>query len=468
MALLSLGRGRVDQDWLDWCADMGADRVADYELFESYYRGEQRTLLRDRAKKYLERSGRSWCENFTDVVCDVVSDRLRLEGFVTSAAVIDEETGGNVDPLADVLADWMVRCRIDGKQQRAHSGVVRLGDYMLIVDWDELAGLPVFSCNHPSGIKVVYSDELPDTVELAAKKWNTTMVGPRGTTMQRLNVYYPDRVEKFVRDGEGEGGWSVWPDESGWRVPWLDASGQPLGVPVFHFRNRPLDDTYGRSRLADVLPFQDELNKAVLDLNELCDNHGLPQRWATGISGTVTFKSSAGNVWQTGNADAKYGQFEVADTAPLLNAIEGLLSRLARKTRTPMHLLTGGTPPSGESLKTAEAGLLAVVADLHTGLGNTWEDAFSFAVRLADAHNQLPVALPDDWRCEAQWQNPETRSVQQDLAAAEAKQRLGVSKATLLRELGYEPDIEQERRRQEQEQAAETLGRALGDSGFGD
>ena len=464
MALRDLLRtDRPNQDFLKQCSDLGTDRLDGYELYERYYGGDHRTKLRDRMRTFLELSGKPFAENFCDVTVDVVTERLKVIGFQSSLAGPDEN-GDMQDPVGEVLEEWMQRVRLDAIQQRVHSGAVRLGDYFVIVEWDYDHGIPRFSCNHPCRVKVEYSDEYDGQAELAVKVWSTKQSGPGnpdGRLIQRMNLYYPDRVEKYFRVGT-DGEWARWTDEDGaWRMPWVDKAGLPLGVPVFHWRYKPLDSTYGVSRLSDVLPFQDEINKTVLDLNELCDNHGLPQRWTTGVSGNVEFKSNAGNVWTASSELAKFGQFDVAPTGELLNAIEGLLSRLARKTRTPMHLLTGGTPPSGESLKTSESGLIAVAQAAQTGFGNAWEDAFTLALKLAQDEGALGFEIPDDFTLETQWENPETRSDKEDLETALLKQRLGISTHTLIGELGYDPERESERKQAEDEVAAELAAKSF-------
>jgi hypothetical protein len=74
------------------------------------------------------------------------------------------------------------------------------------------------------------------------------------------------------------------------------------------------------------------------------------------------------------------------------------------------------------------------------------------------------VSIPDDLTIEAQWANPETRSDEADLSAALLKKNLGVSKATLLQELGYDPEREAELRKGEAEEEAAAMAKVL-DSG---
>lgn len=448
------------QEWLDGAADMGGDRCHDYRLYHDFYTGNKGAELRDRARQYLELNGVPFTENFCDVVVDTMAERLRVIGF-----------SGPADTAAGEAEEWWRLNRMDGVQQVVHAGCLIRGDEFVIVDWDDVRGAPRFTRQQPHHVKIVYDDDQPDRIMYATKVWNTRRVGqlnPKGRAIRRLNVYWPDRVEKWYRPDSGgdAGAWERWQDDDdlGWPVWWTitgDEMGDPLGVPVVHFRHRPDGTGQGRSRIRQVIPFQAELNKYLADLSDLVDNHALPQDWVKGVAGdNVTFKRVPGNMWQATSADAEFGRLEASPADNLLAVIEGVLSRMARKTRTPMHLLTGGTPPSGESLKTAESGLIASVEAAQVGLGNSWEDMIGLGFRLASVFADIPM-LPEDVLIETQWANPATRSDKDELETATLKKQLGVSKRTLLQELGYDPEAEEELRRAENDEAQAAMAGLL-------
>ena len=463
------------QDWLDDAADMGDARLDLYLTFDRYYDGDYKVKLRDRTRRFLDEAKVGFKENFSDVVVDVLAERLKVVGFSASNAEEDETTGEIKDPIGGLLEEWWQACRWDGLQGTAHVEALKLGDGALAVDWNEEKGKPEICFNHPRGLKFVYEDDYPDRLAWVSKLWNTSKVGPAnpdGRRIQRLNIYWPDKIEKWFRihsgTGDARGGWAQWRDEGdeAWPVDWTDDASEPLGIPIFHFKYRAQSRTWGRSRLKDVLPFQDELNKIAVDLNELIDAYPYPQRWASGVSGDVEFKAAPGNVWKATGENTKFGEFAPADTAYLLNAIEGVLSRLARKTRIPMHLLTGGENPSGEALKSAESGLVAQAETCQVEFGNAWEGAMMMALKLAVENEAEVPALPDDLTIDVQWDTVETRADKEDLEAAILKKQIGVSQYTLLREQGYDPEKESERRGGEQEEAAKAYSQAL-DAGQG-
>lgn len=460
------------QKWLDAAANMDDERCGKYALYEEIYNGDRGAKLRDRARTYLQQFGIPFCENFAEPVVDSLAERLQVIGFQSSLAETDAETDQTLDPVGELVEGWWQADRMDGRQTVVHTQCLIKGDEYVIVEWNQARERPAIIRQRTNQVRVFYSDEHPDQVEYASKLWNTTTksaLNPNGRTVQRLNLYFPDRVEKWYRPHtgtDGKGGWERWRDEGDttWPIPWVDADNQPLGVAVIHFRNKPLGDGKGRSRVRPVIPFQEQLNKYVADLNDLVDNHALPQDWVTGITGDADLQRVPGDVWKANSAEAKFGRLSAADAASVLDPIESVLSRLARRSRVPMHVLTGGTPPSGEALKTSESGLVATAKAAQVEFGNSWEQAILLAVRLArvfgdDATKATLSPVDDQLRMDAQWANPETRSDADDLNVAEAKHRLGVSQFTLLGELGYDPEKEAKRRQVEQEASAEVQAR---------
>lgn len=467
------------QNWLDDAADMGDVRLDRYAKYEEYYDGEYKVKLRDRTRRYLESAGSSligFKENFSDVVVDVMAERLKVIGFAASNAEEDKETGEINDPIGSLLEEWWQNCRWDGLQATSHTEALKLGDGGLAVDWNAEKGKPELCFNHPRGLKFVYEDDAPDRLAYVVKLWNTSKVGPsnpNGIRVQRLNVYWPDKIEKWFRlssrEGQPRGGWAQWSDEGdeSWPVDWTNDKDEPLGIPIFHLKHRAQSRTWGRSRLHNVIPFQDELNKTVVDLNELVDAYPAPQRWISGVTGDMDIKQAPGNILKLTSAESKAGEFTPGDTTSLLNAIEGVLSRLARKTRIPMHLLTGGTNPSGEALKSAESGLVAQAEAAQVEFGNVWEGAMMMALKLAIENGAEGVPeLPPDLTLDVQWDTVETRNGKEELEALLLKQTLGFSKYTLIREAGGDPEKESERRAGEQEEAAKAYSQAL-DAGQG-
>jgi hypothetical protein len=477
-----LGRLRttgIDQDFLNDAAKCEYGRDSNYALYDDYYSGHNfskanGSRLTDRAKKYLERSGLVFTENFCEPLIDVFAERLTVTGFTAEDKDAQQDSTSEESALTERLTDledWLgsvwAKNRMDDKQGIVHTQTLLKGDAYLIVDWDEERALPRLSFNRAESIPhCVYDEENADHVAWASKTWNTDTVSASnldGRAIQRLNVYYPDRVERYFRLGrEGSGSWERFLGVQGdeWPMPWVRGDGSPRGVPVFHFRHKPLGSDYGRSELHGSIPLQDELNKMVIDLSEVLDYQGWPQRYGTGIdSSTANHKPQPGAMMWHGDKEATFGQFDPADPAGPLAAIEGVLSRMARRSRTPMHLLTGGTTPSGEALKTAESGLVSKVKQAQVPLGNVWEDVMLMAVKLGVDAGELEVAVDEEnLVLQAEWENPETRNEESEARTAEILRGLGISLHSIHAHLGYSYEEEQEWKAKE----AETLNEAAG------
>ena len=169
----------------------------------------------------------------------------------------------------------------------------------------------------PEIIKPVYDSEHPETILFAAKTWVSkleTPTNPNARPIKRMNVYFADRCEKWFNDSSDTG--TDWmrhldPADTKWPIPWVDGKGEPLGVPVFHFRNKAKGKTWGKSEIRATIPQQDALNKNILDLIMVMDQQGTPQRYGSGIKQEEqsSMTGSAGTVWITANPDAKFGQF---------------------------------------------------------------------------------------------------------------------------------------------------------------
>lgn len=467
----------LDQTFLDEAADLGNDRLTYYRRYHDYYSGHQKTVMADRTRRYLQRSGLEFAENFCETVVDVMAERLVVTGFLLENSAAKKDA--NNQPELENWVDTVVkRNRLDAKQRSLHTTTLVKADGFLVVDWNPVLDLPRFTFNKPDVIKPVYSPDEPDTLVYLVKKWNSatkSLLNPAGRPVVRLNIYYPDRCEKFFKlssDAEGgkNGGWARWqdPGETSWPTSWKDGD-LPLGIPVIHFRHKPMGNPLGCSELHGVIPQQDLLNKQIIDLAEILDYQAWPQRWVAGqITDTVNLKPAPGS-YLTLPPDTAAGQFDAAELAPVVATIDATISRLARRSRTPLHLLTGGTPPSGESLKTAESGLVAKVEAAQVDFGQSWEDAIVLAVKLAQAHGKLPVTVDTAMLvAQAQWKNPKTRDELAEAQRAQILKDLGVSERTLLAEMGYDPDEEAENKAQEKSTLDQAAGKLLDSGAAGD
>lgn len=469
----------VDQAQLRALAAPDDAREKRYKVARDYYRGDQHTLLTDRAKAYLERSGLPYAENFCATVVDALAERMHVAGVTSDLAyepTPEEADQGEVaeDAFADWLWDVWDQNRGDELQTDVHSEVCETGDAFVIVDWDAERQRPRYTFNHAELIHPVYEDR---QLVCAAKVWNSTRVSPvnpNGRAVRRMNVYWPDRVDKWFCPAKAEPGkedvWVEWldPDDAAWPVPWVAPDGKPLGVPVFHFANERTKDGFGRPEHLQSIPQQDRLNKELLDLASVMDSQGFPQRYANGVSDTSGLTADPGTVWSSDNPAATFGQFPAADPGGPLKAVESTLIRIATRSRTPAHLiyLSGGLP-SGESLKTAEAGLTAKAKNRAVYWSGVWAEACRMTALVAHTFaadaDKPPVTLDDVRTCTVtvRYADPETRNEKEHLDSLVVMQSLGVSKETILSMIpGIDP-AEEEKRNANDANSPENAGEAL-------
>ena len=297
---------------------------------------------------------------------------------------------------------------------------------------------------------VRYSEDKPGVAEVASKLWPAEAWGER--SKWRLNLYYPDRIERYITIAALDGAqpdvpvkpdsWRQYTEAEaddpirGWSLP-----NQYGTVPVFVWSNNALTGEFGRSELADVVPLQDALNKTVADSLIAGEFAALPQRWATGLEVAVgpdgeaaerPFEAGIDRIWANANPQGAFGQFDSANMQSFVATADSYQAEIARVSRTPLHyLLLSGQFPSGEALRAAEAPLMAVIRDRQLSFGNTWEDSMAFALTIAG------VAV-DSVSCT--WLDTTSVSESEKLDAETKKKDLGVPDETLWKEMGYDED----------------------------
>lgn len=439
------------QKALNEAAKFDTTRMAGYTRCRNYLDGEQGTKLTDRERTFLERAGVTYCENFTETVRDVEADRLKIEAWTSDD-----------DASAEWINDLWKIPSVGTVQGTVHSETLGMGDGFVTIEWDVEAERPRLTWNDPALIKPVYSSSDPTRPEYIVKVWNDYVdIGIASGTARRMNLYFPDRVEKWftwsTEDTGGNAHWMAYMDEgeTDWPVANLRPDGSPRGIGVFHFRIASRGRAFGRSRVLGFLPFQDALNKQLIDLFWVMDTQSWGHRWIIN-DGPVDMTLAPGNYAHLKDKDAKVGQWTPDDPGPALGAIEATLRRGAAKTRTPMHeMLTSGALPSGESLKTAEAGLGAKVEDDHEDLTPTWSDVAGYARTLYNDFGGGTLA--EDAPIVPQFKSPYTRNEMVEAQTAREHHDLGVSARTLIAKLGYDPEQEMQWRQEENQRAMDNV-----------
>lgn len=435
----------TDQEVLKQMADLdnvgGAQtqRLKMYAVYQGYYDGDHQTELLDRARQYLaQNTGVEYAENVCDLIVDAMADRLTVKGW-KSAPTSDSIVNAVNKVWDDNNMD--VTCPI------AISRTIELGDGFLLVDYDPEKG-PTIDYNPPTIMKAEYDVARPQVMLYAVKRWcdaKVSPVNPGGDPVERMNIYYPDRIERYFAIDKG-GDWIPWvgDGDTHWPIPWTRDNlpgGEPRGIPVFHLRNKSRGRINGRSELHKAIPLQDSLNKLWLDIFEIADAQGYPQRYATGLNKTADkdIVEGAGTLWTATDPAARFGQFDAADLNQLVNLVDMRYRTIAGTTYTPIHMLVLAKGiMSGEALKKSESGLVAKVKDRQPSFGHTLGMAMMMCLVLLVDNGETVAGLSDDTKLNPIWGDAENVDETERLEVAEIKRRIGIPLSIVFQELGYE------------------------------
>ena len=433
----------VRLSFLQWLAAEDAERAARYVTYREMYDGDHDTQLTARQRAYLElKTGEEFNSNYCPIVVDALKERLKVTGFSTPQEA--DETGEKTEDLiATQLWEWWIINRMDATQGITHLASIRDGDGYIITEWDNDLKRPIWTFepayDGTEGVKVHYSKEKRNEIAFASKRWRVEAEEPESAgNMRRMNLYYPDKIEKYESTDENEGNWRL-TETIAWGTPEL-----PLGVPVSHYKNADQGYNYGTSELKKVIPLQNALNKTIIDLLATADTCAFPIFVLLGDEpGDTTM--SPGMVWYStkspgmveGEGGVSFAKIPGEDLAPQITLKDSFVTEIARVTRTPMsYFQTSGTRPAEGTLKQEEVGLVARAKDRQVSFGNAWENAAHMALKLDNTFGQ------GKWDLEAQistvWDDPETRNAKDHLEALAIKGTMGVPQVTLWKEMGYD------------------------------
>jgi len=381
-------------------------------------------------------------------VVDAVVERLKVTGFEALSGDPDDAS----EETASLLWDWWNASRMDALQVEVHRAAVRDGEAFVLTAWNNELARPEFVF-HPRfidkqsggdgfGVWMEYEHGDPYGEALRAVKQWTERDG-KGRARTRQTHYYPERIEKWVQDGD----WQPIQDEgdAGWPLPWVMPDGSPLGIPVAHFRNPGQ-----RSELADVIPLQDALNKAWLDIMAASDSTAFRMLVVLGFVPTTDGnepKEDGSNLLQVAPGqmlatrkrpgEVSIDSIEPASLEPLLQVEERIVYRVAQISDTPLSRFQFTRQVAAEgTLRQLDAPLIAKIELRQTLFGNAWEDVMSQARRQATAFGGLAVDVMTD--LSTAWTSAAVRDDKTMIWVAEGKQKLGVPEAQLWSELGYD------------------------------
>lgn len=398
-----------------------------YNMAEAYYEGVNQEVFAHQRWFRLFRNERSnFRFNFSKTVVDAVHNRLEIEQVETDSATADkyfEELLDQPDLKMDI--------------NEIHRNALVYGDAYAIV-WPDETGKMAIDYNSPLTTTMVYDQENPRIKSFATKMWQITDAANRKVI--KINMYYPDRIEKYEGLGEIDSLNGV-PN-----LQLIETVVNPWNeIPVFHFRTHK---PYGRPEHADAFGPQDAINKLISTHMYTVDYQGAPQRYALSNGGTSNefddfseddtarenigaLQNGPGQLWYLQGVSS-VGQFPAADPATFTNPVNEFVADMAAITSTPIHYFSSTTYlPSGQALRVAEAPLTKKVENRQMAFESTWKDLFLFMLRIDGIVANIDI----------DWKPIETVDAVDNWDVAVRKKSVGMPLEQILLELGYDGEI---------------------------
>lgn len=425
-------------------------REAERDEYRRFYRGEQGVHLRTPELRRHLKGSCGFSINFCKTIVESLTDRMQVKAVNASVSLPE---------IADVKA-----------REKAESDASAAATDALRVIW-ERSKLDV------TALAWRYSVD--------ADAWVGLEVGAGGTMLKRLDagmVAPLDADTVFVRTGETTGQLITADatviqyalDSAGEWQPVsrltatgeqeldadavVDGDGESVPTIIERIRNGDDDTGWGMSDLAVAVPQQRAINQRAIDVHQVAGTAAWPQRWLVGpnaASAAVRLLTSAPGAIHGINAPnegaMELKEFSAADPTKLAATLDDLIEYLSITTGTPLATDGVGAGASGESRRLAQDKLTRRVMQamhaIETALARLLESALIIDGIAAE------VSI--------EWESPEPVAIKELLETSLLKLSLGVSKHTLLSELGYDPDREEMLRASEKAEEQVSLTRAL-------
>lgn len=432
------------------------DRRPMIERAHAYYDGAHNLAFA--GEKFLDAFGglfAAFADNWCGVVVDAVEERMQVQGFRVNESATADDGAKKLWETNDLDLQSAIG-HIDGLISGAFYVTVWPGE----TEGDDKR--PEITVESAAATIVECHPKIRRRRTAALRTW----LADDG--FEHAELFRPEGVYLFRSKAKRTSGivsasaLSQWVVEDQLDVSKdLDVDGMmanPLGVvPVVEFLNRPRLTKSRRakwathSELASVVPLQDAVNKLLADMLVASEFAAYPQRHLTGYepddvigadgkptgeTAPPNFKSGPGRLWWLESEQAKFGQFEAADLSSSVSSIELVVQHIASISATPPHYLRASADRlSGESIKSAESGLVAKVRRKLRGWGAGWEEVMRLAGTVAEISE-----LRGAQQMETIWRDPETRTESEHVDALVKKKELDVPAPQLWEEAGYTPE----------------------------
>lgn len=440
------------------------NRGEDVQRVRRYERGEPDQVMSDEVRKVLtvrSDGGLSFLgANYQMPIVQTFVDRCNLQSV---------EAPGN-----DAGTEWCNEvyeyARMDALQGDVHERAICDGDCCVMAWWDndsqQLRYTIEEAWDGTQGMIPIYRSKSIPVMDCAIKVWQI-FLDMSMNILIRMNIYYPDHVEKYFSINQApfqawQGGDISIPQYknlplkksqsalvrgSGSARNYLSATaisegyesavihfedekpvewyampdGTPLGIPVVHFRNRARHNV-GISEIKSTIPIQDLMNRLMYSMAINAEYNAFPIIWSKGFQmpdamrpGTIVQISPEQAM--TPDYQAELGRLQGADMKPYLDALNWCSMTMGKISRTPSPEFSSEAGRiSGEALKQLEIGLIGKANRFMVKAGNAWEDLFMMANRIQTAYGSKKPPKIDNYK--SIWSSPEIRDDLQTVQGA--------------------------------------------------
>lgn len=426
-------------------------RIAERDEYRRFYRGEHGVHLRSPELRRALGGHRPFALNFCKVIVDSLTDRVQVRAIT---AETDDDTGSE-----QLEADEANEATLAAQDiwDRSDLDVTSLA-WRYAVDGDAYIGLELGEGENggtTATLKAIDGDMVAplDDGSLFVQTGETTgmLVAPDGTTA-------------IMHEMSTGGDWSpvtTAPDETG--AISLDIlaptgpNGEPLRI-IERIRNGDTGGKWGASDLDVAVPQQRAINARAVDIHEVSGNAAWPQNWIVGkgaAKARENVRTRAGAVHGIEAAEdgtMTLHQFAAADPTRMSATLDDLIEYLSVTSGTPLQSSGAGANSSAESRRIAQDRLTRRVMKALKAIGDAIACMLESAL-LAESKGEADV--------EVQWESPEPVAEKDLLETSVLKMTLGVSRHTLLKELGYDPEREAMHRADERAEEQVSMTRAI-------
>lgn len=391
--------------------------------------------MTERLKEFLPsvNLGEEFRLNICRVIVTAMTDRMRIVGF-------DSTVTGKIRWATEVFDDN----RGPIVELDLYETLLRDGEAFVIIDVDQETRTIRWHVNQRFtsldvggdgyGCIAYYENNDPNQrLKAVSKEW--AVFDEDGRLNRFRNIYYPNQIIKQQHDGDH---WTTYEE-----LPWIDASGAPLGIAAIHFYN------VGFTREAEnAFTLQDSINKTFLDLLTSSDLFAFRVFVALGWVPTTDGKppEADGSNWMPiepgriigtdkPRSEVSFDAIEAMDPTPILNTVQQCILWAAMATNTPAsRFIATKLIASDETLKQQEEPLVAKIDKTKTLVSYSWRQVLQLTERVFNILNfDAPI---QEGKLKPIWCH--SASEESLIEKLQAKKALGIPQKQIWRELGYD------------------------------